>query len=65
MKWTLLLVAMATSYAQSTNRCADLTRFPDTGRGYRDHEGRDGGCGTSYGRTGWSGSDAASALPRG
>jgi len=27
MKWTLFLVAMATSYAQSTNRCADLTRF--------------------------------------
>ena len=27
MKWTLFLVAMVTSYAQSTNRCADLTRF--------------------------------------
>ena len=27
MKWTLFLVAMATSYAQSTSRCADLTRF--------------------------------------
>ena len=27
MKWTLFLVAMATSYAQSINRCADLTRF--------------------------------------
>jgi len=27
MKWTLFLVAIATSYAQSTDRCADLTRF--------------------------------------
>ena len=27
MKWTLFLVAMATSYAQSANKCADLTRF--------------------------------------
>ena len=27
MKWTLFLVAMAASYAQSTNKCADLSRF--------------------------------------
>ena len=27
MKWTLFLVAMAVSYAQSANKCADLTRF--------------------------------------
>ena len=27
MKWTLLLVTMATSYAQTATRCADLTRF--------------------------------------